>query len=404
MSDSKQRSADALKQLKVLYVEDEAGIREEVAYFLQRHVGQLLTAANGESGLESFRSQRPDLVLTDIQMPRVDGLSMAAEIKAIDREIPIIVTTAFNEIPYLHRALSLGINGYVVKPINLEGLLQRILHCVDLLTQSRDLTTSRAQLAAYHQAAEAERQLVADLMARMMHPENLRDSQVRYWLRPTEIVCGDLVAVARNRNNKLFIMLADSTGHGLPAALNLLPINHIFHRMVGKGLPLSLMVEEMNWAVREQSPTERYVCALLACIDLRNRVVEFWNGGLPGALLIADDGHVIQQFESSNFPLGILDKTFVAQTDIVQWSEPGDLFLYSDGLEDVENEAGKPLGPEFIMRTLRETPRGERFDILRAAAEAHLGARNSNDDITLIQVMLDAPNPYGNSGQGGHHA
>ena len=50
------------------------------------------------------------------------------------------------------------------------------------------------------------------------------------------------------------------------------------------------MVEEMNWAVHEQSPTERYVCALLVCIDERNRTIESWNGGLPDAVLMAQDG------------------------------------------------------------------------------------------------------------------
>jgi len=386
-----------LKQLTLLYVEDEESIRNEVAHFLSRRVGRLLTAANGREALDLYFTQRPDLVLSDIQMPVMDGLSMAAEIKKQHPYTPVIFTTAFNDPFYLQRAISLGIDGYAVKPMNLEELLQTILRCVGILMQRQEIITSRAQLAAYHQAAEEERHLVADLMARMMRPENLQDSQLQYWLRPAELVGGDLVAVARNRNNKLYVMLADSTGHGLPAALNLLPINHIFYSMVSKSLPVTLMVEEMNWAVRDQSPTERYVSALVACIDSRNRIIEVWNGGLPGAFYMNDAGKIVRQFESANFPLGVLDRTFTAVTDIYQWSEAGQLFIYSDGIEDAENEAGVAFGFQRIAETLQASAPSERFDALVDAVQHHLAGHRAFDDMTLISVASQPPSQRPNA-------
>ncbi len=389
MEDAK--CVEELKQLTVLYVEDEESIRSEVAHFLLRRVGRLITACNGEEGLALFIEHHPDMVLTDIQMPIKSGIAMAEEIKKRDRATPVIFTTVFEESTYLLQAIDLGADGYILKPIILDKLLKTLLRCVGLLMQSREITTSRARLAAYHEATEDERMLIADLMARMMRPENMRDSQVHYWLHPTEVVGGDLVAVARSRNNKLHVMLADSTGHGLPAALNLLPINHIFYRMVSKGLPISLMVEEMNWAVRDQSPTERYVAALIACIDTRNRMIEVWNGGIPGALYMDRDGQVIHRFESNNFPLGILDRTFTAETDIYQWPDAGDLVIYSDGLEDMESEAGKAFGLENILQNLRASAPGHRFDGLKAAGEAYLGGRNAFDDITLLMVDTAPP-------------
>lgn len=384
------QSLDALRQLAVLYVEDEESIRKEVAYFLARRVGRILTAANGREGLDLYRSQRPDLVLSDIQMPVMDGLAMAAEIKGMQRETPVILTTAFNDTAYLQHAIALGIDGYVLKPIDLEQLMRVTLRSVDILVQAREIIASRAQLAAYHRAAEEERRLVAELMARMMRPEHLKDHQLRHWLRPTELVGGDLVAAARDRSNRLYVMLADSTGHGLPAALNLLPINHIFYSMVSKNLPVSLMVEEMNWAVHDQSPADHYVAAIVACIDARNRLVEVWNGGLPAALIVDDDGAVVRGFESDNFPLGILDRTFVAETEVFQWAGHGRLAMYSDGLEDAEDEAGRAFGREGIVAALRDVPPARQFDAVVAAVQAHLGARHAFDDMTLMMVENSA--------------
>jgi serine phosphatase RsbU (regulator of sigma subunit) len=379
-----------LRRLTVLYVEDEETIRNEVAYFLARRVGKILTAANGREGLDLFMSLRPDLVVSDIQMPVMNGLDMATEIKRLERETPVIFTTAFNDTNYLQIAISLGIDGYVLKPIDLEQLMQVTLRCVDILMQSREIAASRAQLAAYHRAAEEERQLVAELMTRMMRTEHLRDKQLRHWLRPTELVGGDLVAAARGRNNKLYLMLADSTGHGLPAALNLLPINHIFYSMVSKNLPVSLIVEEMNWAVHDQSPVDRYVTAFVACIDTRNRLIEVWNGGLPSALFVDDSGQVVRAFESDNFPLGILDRTFVAETEVFQWHCRGRLVIFSDGLEDAEDEVGRAFGRDGVIAALRAAQPGEQFDAVVAAVQTHMGTRNAFDDMTLLMVENEA--------------
>jgi YesN/AraC family two-component response regulator len=148
-----QQPLEALKQLTVLYVEDEESIRNEVAHFLTRRVGRIVVAANGREGLDLYQAQRPDLVLSDIQMPAMDGLEMAAEIKRLQRATPVILTTAFNDTNYLQSAIALGVDGYVLKPIDLEQLLQAVLRSVDILMQAREITASRAQLAAYHRAA-----------------------------------------------------------------------------------------------------------------------------------------------------------------------------------------------------------------------------------------------------------
>ncbi|OHC66641.1 MAG: hypothetical protein A3H93_18500 [Rhodocyclales bacterium RIFCSPLOWO2_02_FULL_63_24] len=168
------------------------------------------------------------------------------------------------------------------------------------------------------------------------------------YIQPTEVVSGDLVAVLRSRNGRLYVMLADSTGHGLPAALNLLPINHIFYSMVSKGLAVGMIVEEMNWAVHEQSPTGRYVAAVVACIDSHNCTVEVWNGGIPPAYFLGADGDVAFCFSSSNLPLapgndappplppGKSRRRGDGKADSRPWFAPGGLSAISPSV------AGKP--------------------------------------------------------------
>ena len=121
--------ADFLRTLTVLYVEDDADAGEEINAFLRRRVGKLVTAAQGAEGLAAFRSVNPDLIVTDIQMPVMDGLTMAQEIRKANPMVPIIVTTAFEQADYLMRALDIGIDHFILKPVRAIRLEYAMLQC-----------------------------------------------------------------------------------------------------------------------------------------------------------------------------------------------------------------------------------------------------------------------------------
>ncbi len=118
--------AEFLKTLSVLYVEDDEEVRELLTRFLQRWVGTLYIATNGKEGTDVFRKHNPDVVITDIKMPVMDGLEMASLIKTSSSEVPIIVITAYSERDYFIRAIEIGVDRYVTKPVNTDTLLQAI--------------------------------------------------------------------------------------------------------------------------------------------------------------------------------------------------------------------------------------------------------------------------------------
>jgi signal transduction histidine kinase len=125
--------AEFLKTLTVLYVEDDPGAGEEVSAFLRRRVRQLATATQGAEGLAAFQAAPVDLVITDIQMPVMDGLTMAQEIRKTAPAVPIIVTTAFEQTDYLARSLEIGIDHYVMKPVRATRLEYAMLQCAHRL-------------------------------------------------------------------------------------------------------------------------------------------------------------------------------------------------------------------------------------------------------------------------------
>lgn len=106
-----------MEWLSVLHVEDDENVRESLLRLLQRRFGHVFSAGDGKEGLEIFRSNHPDIVITDIQMPEMDGLEMSSLIREERPDLPIIITTAYNEMAFLERAASLGIQRYIRKPI-----------------------------------------------------------------------------------------------------------------------------------------------------------------------------------------------------------------------------------------------------------------------------------------------
>lgn len=115
-----------LKNVTILYAEDEKDLREVTHQILKGFTKKQFVASNGQEGLDLFKEHENeiDLIITDVNMPIINGLEMVKEIKKINMNIPIIVATAFSNKEYLLEAIDIGIDKYVLKPIDISKLLQ----------------------------------------------------------------------------------------------------------------------------------------------------------------------------------------------------------------------------------------------------------------------------------------
>jgi YesN/AraC family two-component response regulator len=123
--------------LAVLYAEDEEITRTMVSDMLRRKVRELYVAKDGQEGLELFRGKAPDIVVTDIRMPVMDGLRMTREIKALRRSTQIIVTSAHSDTGYLLECIDIGVDRYVMKPISKLKFFNALEVCADIIMLER---------------------------------------------------------------------------------------------------------------------------------------------------------------------------------------------------------------------------------------------------------------------------
>ena len=119
-----------LKSQTVLFVEDEELAREILANMLSKVFKKVLTAANGLEGLEKFEESKSsneiDLIISDINMPIMNGLDMLEKIREIDSTIPVIFVTARNETNNILRAIDLNVTNYIIKPVQMDIMLSKI--------------------------------------------------------------------------------------------------------------------------------------------------------------------------------------------------------------------------------------------------------------------------------------
>lgn len=128
------------KKYTILYIEDDEGVRTINSRFLKRMFDKLYEAKDGEEGYELYKKFHPDIILTDIKMPKLDGISLAKRIRKDDENTKIIISTAFSDKEYLIEAIELKLEKYIIKPLTNRNLLPALTKAVEALDKERNFT------------------------------------------------------------------------------------------------------------------------------------------------------------------------------------------------------------------------------------------------------------------------
>lgn len=384
-------AAPAQESLKILIVDDTQVNLRPLEVLVARLGHTPLAARDGVEALEVYEREAPDLVLMDIMMPRLDGVSAVREIRARwpERWTPIILYSALDGMRDITEGLAAGADDYLVKPASHALIRAKINSHARQWALQRKVRAYADELASWRAEAEEQNRLGAHVMARLTDAAGLRDAMVRHFNLPADTFSGDLLCAARAPGDVLNVMLADATGHGLAAALTAMPLTQVFYSMTEKGFPLSSIAEELNRKLKRLLPADRFVAATLAAVDVRNQTVEVWNGGNPDALFVTYGGDVRARWASSHPPLGILPEAlFSAETELVVFHEPGDLLLCSDGLVEAETAEGEWLGLNGVLSLMGDARDGDRLTRLVHGVEASLDGRPRRDDISCMMVSV----------------
>ena len=134
------------ESLNLLYVEDDANARVAMFEFLQRFFQNITVAIDGKDGLEKFKNDSFDLIITDVKMPHMSGIEMLKDIRTFDRLTPVLVFSAHNEAEFFLQTLRLGVDDYLLKPLEYEQFLSSLEKVVERIDLKKQLQTYQLQL------------------------------------------------------------------------------------------------------------------------------------------------------------------------------------------------------------------------------------------------------------------
>ncbi|SFX10593.1 PP2C family protein-serine/threonine phosphatase [Marinospirillum alkaliphilum] len=287
-----------------------------------------------------------------------------------------------------------GITGLLIhSPVLQDPTLQLSMQSIltvllNLLGASRAISGYTHQLEQAISQAEQENAMAADVLYGHLLVNNAdRLPGIYQQIRSSGNFSGDIVLVKRSPSGSTFILLADATGHGLSATITIMPVISVFEAMVQKGHQLPFILSEMNKRLLKDLPDDRFVAALLIEVDPIHSEVSIWNGGMPPALQLDDQGQLQKSFNSRHMALGILDETlFDGTPERLPLPDSGHLLMYSDGLPEQPDRNGQLFSRERMLELLGQIEPANFIPELITAVEQHSGKAHPADDVSLCQI------------------
>lgn len=372
----------------ILVVDDDLFLNELFCHFLQSK-GFITNGANSLANAIALieHGECPDLILLDYNLGDGTGLEFLARLKEYQGEaMPPVIMVSTNEDPvFLEHCFGSGVADYVIKPVNLSLLALKVSSLIRSVSLQRLISLQNIELARFKQDAEREEAIAKFTYEYLLRQNNQAIDGVSLWLKPSSSFSGDIAISKISPGGDLYFLLADATGHGLSAAITVMPVVSIFNTMVAKGFDIQPIVIEMNRKLERDTPHDRFVAAIVVHIQQAENQIHVWNGGMPTAYWITQ-GEIIQQFKSRHMALGILeDNQFDANVDTWRFSNRGYFLACSDGLLEQENLQGECFSSKQLLNIVQSNP-GNLSIALISALATHAQTETYSDDVSFCII------------------
>jgi CheY-like chemotaxis protein/anti-sigma regulatory factor (Ser/Thr protein kinase) len=381
--------------LSVLFVEDDPVGAAIIQKMLETLFKRVYGAANGAEGLRQFHLYQPDLIVTDLMMPVMDGIAMLQELRKSNQKVPVLLMTASLEHVHLVEAINLGVSKFLAKPLRADALQRALLAITRELHLERVAEQARlheVELLQYRNRYHSSQQELAQakerhIAANMFEKKYLHGGGNGGWLvdllqQPRDIMSGDSYSIIQSKKNTLLIFLADAMGHGLSASVTSMLTTAFFnHGALGcacEHLGFSHLANSTMLFASRNLLEDEVFSGLVMELDPQRNTLRFVCCGMP-ALMVVRNGQV-ERIRGLNPPVSAFSPPLQLQE--ISLEGISDILLATDGLGDVEMREGGSYLEQLPADLLATATARELF----ARYEHHCDDSQNDDDITFIRL------------------
>jgi len=390
--------------IKILIIDDEAAVRELMAIYLKRLGYAIVSAADGQSGIDACRGSEPALVLCDLRMPGMDGLEVLAVLTREFPEIPVIVVSGMGGLADAIQALKLGAWDYVTKPIEdlavLDHAVRNALERARLRAENRSyrehLERVNAQLERSLRKLQEDETAGRNIQFRLLPDEHVMfgghngdgSYECSRHLQTSAILSGDFVDYFDIDEEHFGFYMADVSGHGVSSAFITVLLKSYMGRYVERnrqhGDPTILDPAAVLAGLNRDILAGRhgkYLTMFYGVLNPSAARLDFANGGqFPFPILY--DGEQTRSIGGKSPPVGLFeDAEYRTQTLAIP--AVFGISLFSDGILETLPQAGLSAKQDY----LHTLARGIDFDAVSLAHSLKLDQGNAPpDDISVLSL------------------
>ncbi len=376
---------------KILVVDDEPDLELLIKQKFRKEIKEgtynFTFANNGVKALEKINEDnRIELVLTDINMPEMDGLTLLSKIKELNNPLlHSVIVSAYGDILNIRTAMNRGAFDFVVKPIDLKDLEITITKAIDNLTTFKKALQSRDELVTVRKELDEARQLQLSMLPKKLPTNN--DLEIDVYMATATEVGGDYYDFSTRGNGSLNIAIGDATGHGMKAGIMVSIMKTLFN---SHSLHMDLLefFNRSNKTIKDLN-LGRMLMAF-AMLNYQKNKIQFVNAGMPSLFIYKKSEGKVYEYVNQSMPLGSIAKFdfTIEEFDV----NSGDVvLLLSDGLPELFNPLNEMFGYKKIETILQEHSNETSESIighLKAEAAGWMGEQDADDDITFVVIKI----------------
>lgn len=372
----------------ILVVDDDQLNRMVMGKYLENEGHRVFFAINGVDALQKLANQAFDMLILDIEMPELNGYEVLEHMLSdpILRDIPVIVTSAIEQMDSVVRCIEMGAEDYLTKPVDQVLLKARI----DASLEKKHLRDQQTQLLR-----QLEREMaIARETQQSILPAHLPDFdgyQIGALMKPAKAVGGDFYDVIDLGDQRWGIMLGDVADKGLPAALFMTLTYSLLRAEALRRTPPEQALINVNQTLMALNKASMFVTVLCCILDCNRRSFSFARAGHPAPIVLNADGELIKIPIKASHALGLFDEIKI-DAQSFSFPERGLILIYSDGLNEASNKAGEQFGeghlPHFLSAYRLHNPQ-EICEGLWLKIRHFCGDQPQQDDFTVVAIKSE---------------
>lgn len=383
---------DSHQSSSILVVDDDEMLNYLFCSFLESKGLNTISASSVADAKAVLQGNATvDLILLDYQLGDGVGLDLLSSASNLSlTEFPPVIMISANEEPeFLAACFQAGVNDYIIKPVNLSLLALKVEALIQTIKMQHIIAAQNQALEKFKQEAEREEQIAKFTYEYLVKQNSHEYEGIEYWLQSSVAFSGDMVLVRKSPSGAIYFFMVDATGHGLSAAITIMPLVTIFNSKVSSGHHLQQIVTELNRKLVTDTPDDKFVAALLMEINPHTQEISVWNGGMPSAYLV-QDRQIVHEFKSQHMSLGILDDAmFDASVQTITLPQEGLLFACSDGLIEQEARQGEAFGLLRVKKLISDYGPSTLLAACKNQLYDHVDTTHFTDDVTVGIIDLN---------------